>query len=80
MDHDRRTDVLDAVHGDAAAVTVCSPVAVDAGLSDAQVRAWVARSCAAQGLPVHVTDALVIERVRVLLTGTASPTSRPARP
>jgi hypothetical protein len=55
-------------------------VALDARLSDEQVRAWVARSCAAQGLPVHVTDALVVERVRVLLTGTARPTSRPARP
>ncbi|MEX2292084.1 MAG: hypothetical protein WD794_17370 [Mycobacteriales bacterium] len=55
-------------------------MAVEVRLSDEQVRAWVARSCAAQGLPVHVTDALVIDRVRVLLTGTASPTSRPARP
>jgi hypothetical protein len=53
-------------------------VAVGARLSDQQVRAWVANSCAAQGLPVHVTDALVVERVRVLLTGTAGRTSRPA--
>ena len=41
-------------------------------LSDAQVRAWVDRSCAEQGVPLHVTDVLVLERVRVLLTGTAA--------
>jgi hypothetical protein len=35
------------------------------------VHAWVARSCADQGLPLLVTDVLVLERVRVLLTGTA---------
>ena len=55
-------------------------VAVDARLSEEQVRAWVARSCAAQGVPVQVSDALVIELVRVLLTGTAGPTKRTARP
>jgi len=31
--------------------------------------AWVAASCAAQGLPVKVTDAWVVERVRLLLGG-----------
>ena len=54
-------------------------VAVDARLSDEQVREWVARSCAEQGVPLHVTDALVIGRVRVLLTGTAAPGTPPAR-
>jgi hypothetical protein len=42
-------------------------------LSEEQVHAWVARSCAEQGLPLLVTDVLVLERVRVLLTGTAGP-------
>lgn len=79
MDDDRHADILDVVHGDAGGRDGVRAVAVDTGLSDEQVRAWVARSCAAQGVPVHVTDALVIERVRVLLTGTAGPTSRPAR-
>jgi len=35
------------------------------------VHAWVVRSCAEQGVPLLVTDVLVLERVRVLLTGTA---------
>jgi hypothetical protein len=47
-------------------------------LSEEQVHAWVARSCAEQGLPLHVTDVLVLGRVRVLLTGTAGPGARPA--
>lgn len=46
-------------------------------ISDEQVRAWVARSCAEQGVPLRVTDVLVIERVRVLLTGTAAPGQPP---
>ncbi len=46
-------------------------------LSEEQVHAWVARSCAEQGLPLLVTDVLVLERVRVLLTGTAAPTRGP---
>lgn len=79
MDHDRQADVPDVVHAPVAVGKGVLAVAVDARLSDEQVRAWVARSCAAQDLPVHVTDALVIERVRVLLTGTASPT-RQANP
>jgi hypothetical protein len=48
-------------------------------LSDEQVHAWVARSCAEQGVPLLVTDVLVLERVRVLLTGTAGPGGRPAQ-
>jgi len=48
-------------------------------LSDEQVRAWVERSCAEQGVPLHVTDVLVLERVRVLLTGTAAPSTPHAR-
>lgn len=47
-------------------------------LSDDQVRAWVERSCAEQDVPLHVTDMLVLERVRVLLTGTAAPDYVPA--
>lgn len=42
-------------------------------LSDERLREWVARSCVEQGVPLHVTDVLVLERVRVLLTGTAAP-------
>ena len=46
-------------------------------LSDEQLRAWVARSCVEQGVPLQVTDVLVLERVRVLLTGTAAPGGPP---
>ena len=75
MDEDCPTDVLAVGCGPGAAGKV-SPqgAAVAIRLSDEQVRAWVARSCSAQGVPVHVTDVLVLERVRVLLTGTAGPT------
>lgn len=45
------------------------------GLNPQDVAAWVERSCAAQGVPVHVRDPLVVEQVRVLLTGRAG---RPA--
>jgi hypothetical protein len=48
-----------------------------ARLSEEQVHAWVARSCAEQGLPLLVTDVLVLKRVRVLLAGTAGPGARP---
>jgi hypothetical protein len=60
---------------DAAIVpATCAPGSVVSGrLSDEQLRAWVARSCAEQDVPLHVTDVLVLERVRVLLTGTAAP-------
>lgn len=45
-------------------------------LSEEQVHAWVARSCAEQGVPLLVTDVLVLERVRVLLTGAAGSGAR----
>lgn len=38
-------------------------------LSGEALATWVAASCAAQGLPVKVTDARVVERVRLLLGG-----------
>jgi len=38
-------------------------------LSADEVAAWVAASCAAQGLPVKVTDPGVVRRVAVLLGG-----------
>lgn len=33
------------------------------------VRAWLARTCGAQGVPVRITDPLLVEQVRALLTG-----------
>ena len=39
--------------------------------NDFDLGAWVAASCEAQGVPVKVTDALVVDRVRVLLGGGA---------
>jgi hypothetical protein len=47
-------------------------------LSDEQLAAWVAASCHAQGVPVKVSEARVVEQVRVLLTGQAGRTA-PAR-
>lgn len=38
-----------------------------AGLSAEDLAAWVAKSCAAQGVPVKVTDPTVLRRVAVLL-------------
>lgn len=39
-----------------------------AGLSAAEdLAAWVAKSCAAQGVPVKVTDPTVVRRVAALL-------------
>lgn len=35
----------------------------------AVVREWVERSCALQGVPVFITDVVVVDRVRVLLGG-----------
>lgn len=78
VDDDGLSDVTDVVPGALATRQAVLPVAMDARFTDEQVRAWVTRSCAAQGVPVHVTDALVVERVRVLLTGTAVPSRRPA--
>lgn len=37
------------------------------------VRAWVEQSCAAQGVPVKVTDPMVIRQVVVLLGNAKSP-------
>lgn len=47
-------------------------------LSDEQLAAWVIASCQAQGVPVKVTEARVVEHVRALLTGQAGRTA-PAR-
>ncbi len=38
-----------------------------------ELAAWVAASCAAQGLQVKVTDPATLRRVSVLLTGSALP-------
>lgn len=38
-----------------------------------ELAAWVAASCAAQGLQVKVTDPATLRRVGVLLTGSALP-------
>jgi len=40
---------------------------------DAQVRAFVERTCGAQGLPVKVTDPVVLHKVGVLLGGSRPP-------
>ena len=40
------------------------------GLTPAQVRQWVDSTCAAQGVPVMVTDLGVLARVGVLIGGT----------
>lgn len=47
-------------------------------LSGAELAAWVAASCEAQGLPVKVTDSAVLRGVSVLLGGSALG-GRPAR-
>lgn len=39
------------------------------GFTTAQVEAWVKASCERQGLPVVVSDPVVVARVVVLLTG-----------
>lgn len=38
-----------------------------AGLSDDDIAVWVASSCAAQGVPVKITDPEAVRRVGVLL-------------
>ena len=43
------------------------------GWSDEVVQSWLERSCAAQGVPVRVTDPLTIARVAALL-GCQAPT------
>jgi hypothetical protein len=50
-------------------------VGIVARVDDDTVRAWVSRSCHEQGLPLTVTDARIVEQVRVLLTGQAKPGS-----
>jgi hypothetical protein len=40
-------------------------------MSPDELAAWVAASCATQGLQVKVTDPATLRRVGVLLTGTA---------
>lgn len=41
-------------------------------LTDAELAAWVASSCAAQGVPVKVTDPTVVRRVGTLLGAAGS--------
>jgi len=41
------------------------------GLTSEALAAWVAASCAAQGVPVHLTDPLVIQKVVALMGGAA---------
>lgn len=43
-----------------------------------RVRAWLEASCAAQGVPFVVTDALVLARVAVLVSGAAGAPARRA--
>ena len=43
-----------------------------AGLALDEVRAWVEASCAAQGLPVAVTESETLRKVATLLGGTAA--------
>ena len=43
------------------------------------VRAWLEASCAAQGVPVVVTDAVVLSQVAVLLTGQGGRRTRQAQ-
>lgn len=40
---------------------------------------WVAASCARHGVPVKVTDPLVLARVAVLLSGAAAPAATSGR-
>ena len=47
-------------------------------LSEVELAEWVARSCAAQGVPLKVSDARTVEQVRVLLSGQGGRTA-PAR-
>jgi hypothetical protein len=50
------------------------------GLTDEEVAAWVEASCAAQGVPVKVTDPAVVRSVCVLLGGRGAGRSRQATP
>lgn len=49
-----------------------------APLDPAVVRAWVEASCAAQGVPVKVTDLAVVRTVEALLSGPQRGVSRAA--
>ena len=67
--------------GGAARTVGVMAVNVDPGV----VRAWVERTCAAQGVPVKVTDRGVIEQTVALLgqtrqTGSMRSASSPRRP
>lgn len=46
-------------------------------VGDDRLGAWVAASCARHGVPVRVTDALVVARVAVLLGDTTTPARAP---
>jgi hypothetical protein len=47
-------------------------------IDPAALAAWVSRTCLAQGVPVHVSDSTVIDRVRALV-GTGGPAAGPRR-
>lgn len=49
------------------------------GLPADDLAAWVAESCAVQGVPVKVTDPTVLRRVGVLLSGAAEGSRAQAR-
>lgn len=49
------------------------------GVPADELAAWVAESCAAQGVPVKVTDVTVVRRVGVLLRGAADGPGAQAR-
>ena len=72
---DQRVDELLALHGfgpSSYRIAPCSDGRARVGfpepheLTEEVVRDWVERSCAAQGLPVKVTDATVLWRVALL--------------
>ena len=49
-------------------------------LTRAELAAWVAASCERQGVPVKVTDAVVVTNVATLLTdGSARPVAKRGR-
>jgi hypothetical protein len=48
------------------------------GIDIAALRAWVELTCAAQGIPVAVTDSATVFRVGVLLSGRDAADSRGA--
>ena len=52
---------------------------VGAGPIGTQAQAWVERTCAAQGVPVHVEDRAAIGRVATLLSGAPVGSDAPQR-